>query len=67
MIDEIDVADMLDEMFSRVNEIKAIGGVALEDVVDGKATIPDGWEMDIMTAYYVPAWWLQLPQGGKAN
>jgi hypothetical protein len=67
VMDDIDTAAILDEMFSRITEIKSLGGIALCDVVDGAATVPVGWKLDAMTDYYVPAWWLCLSGGERAN
>lgn len=67
MTDEIDTEEILNEMFARVREIKALGGVALMDVVDHMASVPEGWVLDPMTSYYVPKWWLQMPHDSKAN
>jgi hypothetical protein len=67
MTDETETAAALQGMFSRVAEIKAIGGVALSDVVDGRAAVPVGWVLDVMTDYYVPAWWLDIPHDAERN
>jgi hypothetical protein len=56
-----DVRDILSDMEKRVAEIRAIGGVALMDVVDGKTAIPSGWVLDLATNFYVPPWWMWEP------
>ena len=49
-----DVQDMLDSMFRRCEAARSAGGIALQDVVDEKATVPEGWELDPTTNYFIP-------------
>ena len=33
---------------------RAAGGIALQDVEEGVAEVPEGWELDLDTDYYLP-------------
>lgn len=48
------VKNVIDAMFRRCAAARAIGGIALRDVVDGTAEIPDGWALDFDTDYFIP-------------
>lgn len=32
----------------------AVGGIPLQEIEDGRQTIPDGWKLDPDTMYYLP-------------
>lgn len=49
-----DIAEEMREFFALAERIRMIGGIALEAVMDGKATIPVGWVLEPSLNYYVP-------------
>jgi hypothetical protein len=61
MLDVNDVRRVLSDYERRCAEIKAIGGISLEDVVNGSSTVPHGWVEDLATHYFVPSWWRWEP------
>lgn len=54
IIDEDDVRSILDSMFERCRKAREMGGIAAIDVLRGTHSVPDGWELDLYTEYYVP-------------
>ena len=48
------IDDWLDHARRRGEIITAVGGIALVDVVDQKAEVPEGWKLDPMTDFYIP-------------
>jgi hypothetical protein len=56
-IDVNDVRSLLSDFEKRCAEIRAIGGISLQDVVNGTVTVPHGWVEDPATFYFVPSWW----------
>jgi len=48
------VSDFLSEMFRRCEAARSLGGISMRDVFEG-AAIPDGWQFDLYTEYYVPS------------
>lgn len=53
-MDRDEIAEEMREFFAFAERIRMIGGVALETVMDGKATVPDGWVLEPCLNYYVP-------------
>lgn len=53
-IDEDFIRECLAEFYRRVEAIKLVGGIAVFDVIDKGAKVPDGWVLDHSTEYYVP-------------
>lgn len=52
-ISEGHIRQVLTYFFRRCELVKAAGGLALKDVLDG-AEIPEGWIYDTETDYYLP-------------
>lgn len=48
------VQQILASFLRRSEMIRLAGGVALKDVVDGTAIVPDGWVIDYETQFYIP-------------
>jgi hypothetical protein len=42
-------------MFRQGEAARNSGGIALRDVADGNATVPQGWKLDPLTCYFLPA------------
>lgn len=52
-ISEEHIRQVLTYFFRRCELVKAAGGIALVDIVNG-AEIPEGWIYDTETDYYLP-------------
>ena len=48
------VRGVLQEFSVRCEAVRDVGGVALKDVTDKTAVVPDGWVLDYETYYYIP-------------
>lgn len=55
MIDAVDVTEILRDFEHRCAAAKLVGGISAEDALNGKATVPDGWVLDMATDFFVPA------------
>ena len=53
-LDEQFVRSKIDDLFKRCRLARAAGGIALEEVMDGKKDVPEGWWLDFYTSYYLP-------------
>lgn len=54
VFDQEFIENILSDFFKRSARIKAVGGIALKDVVDGTAVVPVGWVLDEQLFFYIP-------------
>lgn len=48
------VAEIWLELQRRVEAIKAVGGISVLEVMEGRK-VPKGWKLDVIADYFVPA------------
>jgi hypothetical protein len=47
------VAEIWTELQRRVEAIKAVGGISVLEVMEGRK-VPKGWKLDVVADYFVP-------------
>jgi hypothetical protein len=54
-ITEEDIRQVLADAYANVAYCRRVGGIALIDVMDNRAIVPEGWKLSTFD-FYIPPW-----------